>query len=114
MALQNQLAQMQMAQQETQPPQQQQPPSRLSSVSRGMTPSISTPGSTATAEHSFTIREAQRYAHLDGFSPEPLFQQKPAMTPATIADDPSWSAAPDMSNPDLVLNDEGEAEDWVR
>ena len=125
MALQNQLAQMQMAQQETQPlpqqpqpqqqPQQQhsQPPSRLSSVSRGITPSASTPGSTATGEHSFTIREAQRYAHLDGYSPEPLFQPKRIMTP-TMTEDPSWSAAPDMSNPESVLNDEGENEDWVR
>lgn len=112
MALQNQLAQMQMAQHETQQ-QQQQPPSRLSSVSRGMTPSISTPGSTATGEHSFTLREAQRYAHLDGFSPEPLFSQKPTMAPA-MAEDPSWSAAPDLSDPEMALNDERDDENWVR
>lgn len=114
MALQNQLAQMQMAQHESQQQQQQQsqqPASRLSSVSRGMTPSVSTPGSTG--EHSFTVREAQRYAHLDGFSPEPLFSQKNTMAPSMV-DDPSWSAAPDLSDPELALNDERDDENWVR
>ena len=112
MKLQNQLAQMQMAPQD--PQHQSQPPSRLSSISRGITPTTSTPGSTATGEHSYTVREAQRYAHMEGPSPESMFQQKSAMPTSAIVDDPSWSAAPDMSDPDLVLNDERDDEDWVR
>ncbi|KIX05985.1 uncharacterized protein Z518_03959 [Rhinocladiella mackenziei CBS 650.93] len=108
MQLQQQMAQMQMASQE--PPQ----PSRLSSASRGMTPNISTPGSTGNGEHPYTISEAQRYAHMDGMSNDPVVQPKPAMPASSMADDPSWSAAPDMSNPELTLDDEREDEDWVR
>lgn len=117
MQMQQQLAQMQM----NSHPQDAQSSSRFSSVSRGITPSISTPGSTtANGEKPFTIREAQRYAHMDNGSGMPLGgrdlqpQSKPAMPPVTIADDPAWSVAPDMSNPELSLDDEQEAEDWVR
>ncbi|EXJ72599.1 uncharacterized protein A1O5_03745 [Cladophialophora psammophila CBS 110553] len=108
MQLQHQLAQMQMN------PQDSQTPSRLSSVSRGMTPSISTPGSTGNGEHPYTISEAQRYAHPDGVSNIPTEQPRLAMPPSYMADDPAWSAAPDMTNPELSLNDEREDEDWVR
>ncbi|KIV95689.1 hypothetical protein PV10_03312 [Exophiala mesophila] len=124
MQMQNQFAQMQtqLSQQDSQsqpsprgPGQPtQQPPSRLSSVSRGITPSISSPGSTGTGEHSFTIREAQRYAHMDNMRSDPSPLTKTSIPAANIVDDPSWSVAPDMSNPDLVLNDEQEDEDWVR
>lgn len=108
MQMQNQMAQMQMN------PQDAGPQSRLSSVSRGMTPSISTPGSTGNGEHPYTIREAQRFAHMEGFSNEPEVQSKGAMAPSRIGDDPSWSVAPDMTNPELSLDDEREDEDWVR
>ncbi|EXJ89377.1 hypothetical protein A1O3_02444 [Capronia epimyces CBS 606.96] len=106
MQMQQQLAHLQMNPQDAQS-------SRMSSVSRGITPSISTPGSTANAEHPYTIREAQRYAHMDGNSTH-VAERKPAMAPVSIADDPAWSLAPDMSNPELSLHDEQEDEDWVR
>lgn len=108
MQMQHQLAQMQMNSQDA------QSQSRLSSVSRGMTPSISTPGSTGNGEHPYTISEAQRYAHMDGVSNEPVVQPRPALPPSYVVQDPSWSAAPDMSNPELSLDDEQEDEDWVR
>ncbi|KIW78385.1 hypothetical protein Z517_08220 [Fonsecaea pedrosoi CBS 271.37] len=108
MQLQHQLAQMQMN------PQDSQTPSRLSSVSRGMTPSISTPGSTGNVEHPYTISEAQRYAHPDGGSNLSVDHPRAAIPPSYMADDPAWSVAPDMTNPELSLNDEREDEDWVR
>lgn len=87
----------------------------MSSVSRGMTPSVSTPGSVGNAEHPYTIREAQMYAHMEGLSNLHMFQQRPVMPATSIAEDPSWSVAPDMSNPELSLDgDEREDEDWVR
>ena len=89
--------------------------SRMSSVSRGMTPSVvSTPGSTATGEHPYTVREAQRYAHMEGFSNDTAIQPKSPMPPSSMVEDPSWSVAPDMTNPELVLDDERDDEDWVR
>jgi hypothetical protein len=106
--IQQQMAQMQMA------PHEPTPPSRMSSVSRGITPSISTPGSTGNGEHPYTISEAQKYAHMQGLSNDPTMHQRPPMPPTSMADDPSWSAAPDMSNPELTLDDEREDEDWVR
>ncbi|OCT53530.1 hypothetical protein CLCR_09939 [Cladophialophora carrionii] len=108
MQMQNQLAQMQMN------PQDAEQPSRLSSVSRGLTPSISTPGSTGTGEHSYTVKEAMRFAHPDVIPYEPVQQPKTEVPPAFMADDPSWSAAPDMSDPRLVLDDERDDENWVR
>jgi len=51
---------------------------------------------------------------MEGFSNDPLTRAKPAMPPTSMADDPSWSVAPDMSNPELTLDDEKEDEDWVR
>jgi len=87
----------------------------MSSVSRGMTPSVSTPGSAGNAEHPYTIREAQMYAHMEGLSNGPMLQQRPVMPATSMAEDPSWSVAPDMSNPELSLDgDEREDEDWVR
>jgi len=108
MQIQNQLAQMQMS------PQEVEQSSRLSSVSRGMTPSISTPGSTGTGEHPYTVREAMRFAHPDGGVYESIQQPKVDVAPSFIAEDPSWSAAPDMSDPQLALDDERDDEDWVR
>ncbi|KAK5297776.1 transcriptional activator haa1 [Exophiala xenobiotica] len=108
--MQQQMAQMQMAS-----PGDSQGPSRMSSVSRGMTPSVSTPGSAGIAEHPFTIREAQMYAHMNGLSNEPILQQRQVVPATSMAEDPSWSVAPDMSNPELSLaGDEREDEDWVR
>jgi hypothetical protein len=107
MQMQNQLAQMQMGSQDT------EQPSRLSSVSRGMTPSVSTPGSTGAVEHPYTLKEAMRFAHPDGQNYNPT-QQPGIGMPSFMADDPSWSAAPDMSDPQLALNDERDDEDWVR
>ncbi len=106
--IQQQMAQMQMA------PHEPSPQSRMSSVSRGLTPSISAPGSTGNGEHPYTISEAQKYAHMQGLSNDSTMHQRPPMPPTSIADDPSWSAAPDMSNPELTLDDEREDEDWVR
>ncbi|KAJ9607157.1 hypothetical protein H2200_008229 [Cladophialophora chaetospira] len=108
MQMQTQMAQMQMN------PQDAEQPSRLSSVSRGMTPSISTPGSTGTGEHSYTVREAMRIAHPDGYGYGSIQQRKVEMPSSFMAEDPSWSAAPDMSDPQLVLDDERDDEDWVR
>ena len=108
MQMQNQLAQMQMN------PQDVEQPSRLSSVSRGMTPTISTPGSTGNGEHSYTVREAMRFAHPDGASYKSMQQNKANMPSSFMAEDPSWSAAPDMSDPQLALDDERDDEDWVR
>ncbi|KAJ4513736.1 hypothetical protein HRR78_006683 [Exophiala dermatitidis] len=114
MQMQQQLAQMQMSQHQ---PQDAQSSSRLSSVSRGITPSVSTPGSTTAlnGEHPYTIREAQRYAHMDSLSNMSLIDTKPNLPqPVAMVDDPAWSVAPDMSNPELSLDDAQEAEDWVR
>ncbi|EXJ95305.1 hypothetical protein A1O1_00425 [Capronia coronata CBS 617.96] len=128
MQMQQQMAQMQMSPQDVQS-------SRMSSVSRAMTPTISTPGSTANGEHPFTIREAQRYAHMDGGMSNQISVGNTnssssnnssnsnnhhagggaVIPPAvTMTDDPAWSVAPDMSNPELSLDDEQEDEDWVR
>lgn len=107
MQMQHQLAQMQMN------PQDAEQSSRLSSVSRGMTPSISTPGSTGTAEHPYTVREAMRFAHPD-FAYDSAQQPKIEMPSSFMAVDPSWSAAPDFSDPQLALDDERDDEDWVR
>ena len=107
MQMQNQMAQMQMGSQEA------DQASRLSSVSRGMTPSASTPGSIGN-EHSFTVREAVRLAHPDGLAYDSVQQPKIDMAPSFMAEDPSWSAAPDMSDPQLGLDDERDDEDWVR
>ncbi|RMZ74935.1 hypothetical protein DV737_g5602, partial [Chaetothyriales sp. CBS 132003] len=64
--------------------------------------------------HPFTVHEAQEYAHMnDG----PSVQQvtRPAMPTASMADDPAWSMAPDLSDPMLSLDgDAQEDEDWVR
>ncbi|KAL2450573.1 hypothetical protein ABEF95_009945 [Exophiala dermatitidis] len=114
MQMQQQLAQMQMSQHQ---PQDAQSSSRLSSVSRGINPSVSTPGSTTAlnGEHPYTIREAQRYAHMDSLSNMSLIDTKPNLPqPVAMVDDPAWSVAPDMSNPELSLDDAQEAEDWVR
>ena len=109
MQMQNQLAQMQMN------PQDAEQPSRLSSVSKGITPSISTPGRTGHAEHSYTVREAMRFAHPDGHPCGSVQQPKVEQIPTSyIGEDPSWSAAPDMSDPQLVLDDERDDENWVR
>ncbi|KAK5030297.1 hypothetical protein LTR13_008316 [Exophiala sideris] len=111
MQMQQQMAQMNMASQEL--PGQTRLPS-VPSVSRGLTPTISTPGSAGSAEHPYTINEAQMYAHMDSMVHGPQNQPKPAMAPTSMADDPSWSVAPDMSNPEFILDDEKEDEDWVR
>lgn len=111
MQMQHQLAQMQVNPQDT------EQPSRLSSVSRGITPSISTPGSSGTGEHSYTVREAMRYAHPDGMAYEPydsIRQPKMEMPASFMTEDPAWSVAPDMTHPELSLDDEREDEDWVR
>ncbi|KAJ9642251.1 hypothetical protein H2204_002620 [Knufia peltigerae] len=108
--MQKQMAQMQMAS-----PDPSQTQSRMSSVSRGITPSVSTPGSAGNGEHPYTIREAQMYAHMENLPTGNMTQQKPPMPATSIAQDPSWSVAPDMSNPELSLDgDEREDEDWVR
>jgi hypothetical protein len=108
MQMQSQMAQMQMAQQR---PQHQ---SRMGSV-QSLTPSVSTPGSTTTGEHPYTVREALGYAHLDRITPDHMFSPRPGgITTPMVVEDPSWSMAPDMSNPELALNDEQEDEDWVR
>lgn len=112
MQMQQQMAQMRMGSQE---PLQQ---SRVPSVSRGITPNISTPGSAGSGEHPYTISEAQMYAHMDSMVNGSLHQPMPTMVPTSMppsmAEDPSWSVAPDMSNPELALDDAKEDEDWVR
>lgn len=66
--------------------------------------------------HPYTIHEAQKRAH----SAEAGQQQPPngkagmAIPATSLAEDPSWSAAPDMSNPTLTLDDAQEDEDWIR
>ncbi|RMD43376.1 hypothetical protein DV735_g1692, partial [Chaetothyriales sp. CBS 134920] len=62
--------------------------------------------------HPFTVHEAQEYAHMnDG----PGIQQpaKPVMSTTSMAEDPAWSMAPDLSDPLLSLDgDAQEDEDW--
>ena len=73
--------------------------------------------STMNPQHPFTIHEAQEMAHMN----QSMAQQKlgmpsmPSMpTASSMPEDPSWSVAPDLSDPAFVLDDEQEAEDWVR
>ncbi|RMZ92012.1 hypothetical protein DV736_g734, partial [Chaetothyriales sp. CBS 134916] len=64
--------------------------------------------------HPLTVYEAQEYAHMnDGPSVQPV--TKPAMPTTSMAQDPAWSMAPDLSDPMLSLDgDAQEDEDWVR
>lgn len=66
----------------------------------------------ASSMHPFTVHEAQERAHSADVTPAPGMM-KPVL-PASLATDPSWSAAPDMSNPTLTLDDAQEDEDWIR
>ena len=64
--------------------------------------------------HPLSVHEAQGLAHSTGATPVPDFKSGMMMPVSAFADDPSWSAAPDMSNPTLSLDDDQEDEDWVR
>jgi hypothetical protein len=115
MQMQNQQMQMQQLQQSPVMPFVQHTPSpapRLSTVSN-VSSTISSPGRPNPGEHPYTIHEAQQFAHMNevGKYQSPIQQET---TPSSIADDPAWSVAPDMSNPALTLDDEREDEDWVR
>jgi hypothetical protein len=104
--------------------QQAQPPlSRTSSA--GTSNQSAAPIGAVKGMHPYTIHEAQERAHSAEASSQHQQQQqqqpmtsKPtlaaAMPVTTLAEDPSWSAAPDMSNPTLSLDDAQEDEDWVR
>jgi hypothetical protein len=63
--------------------------------------------------HPFTVHEAQERAHSADVTPAPEFASI-AMPATTLAMDPSWSAAPDMTNPTFTLDDAQEDEDWIR
>lgn len=119
MQLQNQqkLQQMQLQQQVQQQLQQIQTPSpqptppqqSISNPNRSLSP-----GSMIGGEHPYTIHEAQKYAHMNDKMLQDHPLQKSAMPPTSMAEDPMWSQAPDMSNPTLSLDDAQEDEDWVR
>jgi hypothetical protein len=115
MQLQNQQMHMQQMQQSPVLPFVQTSPSpapRLSTVSN-VNSTISSPGRPVPGEHPYTIHEAQQFAHMDevGKHRSPVQYET---TPSSIADDPAWSVAPDMSDPAMALDDEREDEDWVR
>ena len=76
------------------------------------TPPVLSPG--FDSMHPYTIHEAQQRAHSTETTPQSSAKAN-LMIPATsLTEDPSWSAAPDMSNPTLSLDDAQEDEDWVR
>jgi hypothetical protein len=64
--------------------------------------------------HPYTIHEAQQRAHSTEITPQGNAKTNVLMPATSLAEDPSWSAAPDMSNPTLSLDDAQEDEDWVR
>lgn len=64
--------------------------------------------------HPYTIHEAQQRAHSTEITPQSSAKTGLMMPATPLAEDPSWSAAPDMSNPTLSLDDAQEDEDWVR
>ena len=64
--------------------------------------------------HPFTVHEAQEYAHMNNLQAMQQ-NQKPVMPVTSMAEDPAWSMAPDLSDPILSLDgDPQEDEDWVR
>lgn len=82
-------------------------------LQRMSTPSqTSTPNTTTSGEHPFTIREAQQYARMNGMLDGNNLKSLSNMPPTSMAEDPMWSVG--MENPESSLDDSQEDEDWVR
>lgn len=98
------------AQQQPTPPQSMStPPESIRGYSITSNPSTG-------AEHSFTISEAQAYAHMPGTGSEQMRKQMPTLTQnMSVFEDPMW-CQPDENEVDspFRLDDEREDEQWVR
>lgn len=104
MALQNQMRQIQQTQPNLSPEPSQNAFSHKQNVA---TPPFN-------SMHPFTVHEAQERAHSADVAQPPQPKHAVGLPASSLAEDPAWSAAPDMTNPTLSLDDAQEDEDWIR
>ncbi|ETN39566.1 uncharacterized protein HMPREF1541_05792 [Cyphellophora europaea CBS 101466] len=104
MAMQNQIRQ---------PPATTRPQLSPESSQSAFSPEQVLPGPTFNSMHPYTVHEAQQRAHSADTGPQSTSKHSSTVPATSLAEDPSWSAAPEI-NPTLLLDDAQEDEDWIR
>jgi len=96
--------------------QQPTPPQSMSTEPEGIQGYSITSNPSLTTEHSFTISQAQAYAHMPGNQSEQVQKQMPTLVQSmSVFEDPMWCQPGDneVDSP-FMLDDEKEDEQWVR